>query len=153
MQSYPQTNLSGGKRIFNYRLTKMLGISKNVCAIWGSRFRVFTTAMALAPKKAVTITLETVVLYNMLQTKGRLLCTNENALDREDKDESVTKENWKSVGENILVKIPKNKSNHAQKSVAEGFANHLMSSELFHDSGMYYCKQNRNDIGKTSKLN
>ena len=75
MKSYPQTNLSGGKRIFNYRLTKMLGISKNVFAIWGSRFRVFTTAMALSPKKAVTIT--TVVLYNMLQTKGRLLYTNE----------------------------------------------------------------------------
>ena len=53
----------------------MLRISKNVFAIWGSRFRVFTTAMALSPKKAVTIT--TVVLYNMLQTKGRLLYTNE----------------------------------------------------------------------------
>ena len=156
MQSYPQTNLSGGKRIFNYRLTKMLRISKNVCAIWGSRFRVFTTAMALAPKKAVTITLETVVLYNMLQTKGRLLCTNENALDRENKDESVTKENWKSVGENILVKIFKNKNNHAQKlveKVREAFAHHLMSSALSHGSGMYYCEQNRNDILQTSKLN
>ena len=113
----------------------------------------FTTAIALSAKKAVTITLATVVLYNMLQTKGRLLYTNENALDKENEDESVTKENWKSVGENILVKIPKNKSNHAQKSVGEGFADHLMSSGLFHDSGMYYCKQNRNDIGKTSKLN
>ena len=62
----------------------------------------------------------------------------------------MTKENWKSVGENILVKIPKNKDNHAQKlveKVGEAF------SGLFHGSGMYYCEQNRNDIGQTSKLN
>ena len=58
----------------------MLRISKNVFAIWGSRFRVFTTARALSPKKAITITLAKVVLYNMFQKKGRLLYTNENAL-------------------------------------------------------------------------
>ena len=49
----------------------------------------------------------------------------------------MTKENWKSVGENILVKIPKNKNNHAQKlveKVGEAFGDH-------------YCEQNRNDIG------
>ena len=61
MKSYPQTNLSDGKCIFNYRLTKMLRISKNIFAIWGSRFRAFTTAIPLSPKKAVTITLAKVV--------------------------------------------------------------------------------------------
>ena len=112
--------------------------------------------MALSPENVVTIALATVVLYNMLQTKGRLLYTNENALHRENEDGSMTKESWRIVGENILVKIPKNKNNHAQKSaekVREAFADHLMDPGLFHGSGMYYCEQNRNDIGQTSKFN
>ena len=70
MKPYPQTNLSNRKRVFNYRLSRMRRISKNVFGIWGSGFRVFTSVMALSPEKAVTITLATVALHNMLRTKG-----------------------------------------------------------------------------------
>ena len=94
----------------------MRRISKNVFGIWGSRFRVFASVMALSPEKAVTITLATVALHNMLRTKGRLLYTDENTLDRENEDGSVTEGNWRSIGANCLVNIPKNKNNHAQKS-------------------------------------
>ena len=58
----------------------MRQISENIFGIWGSRFRVFTTVMALSPEKAVTITLATVALHNMLPTKRRLRYTVENAL-------------------------------------------------------------------------
>ena len=63
--------------------------------ICGSRFGVFATAMAFSPRKTVTITLVMVALDNKLQTKGQLLYTDENALDRENKDGSVTEGNWK----------------------------------------------------------
>ena len=62
LKPYPQTNLSDRKRICNCRLSRMRRISENVFGIWRSRFRVFTTAMALSPEKAVTITLATVAI-------------------------------------------------------------------------------------------
>ena len=55
----------------------------------------FTTAMVFSPRKTVNITLVMVALDNKLQTKGRLLYTDENALDRENKDGSVTEGNWR----------------------------------------------------------
>ena len=67
---YPQTNLNDRKRMFNYRLSRMRQISENAFGIWDSRFRVLTTAMALSPDKAVTITLAPVALHNMLRLKG-----------------------------------------------------------------------------------
>ena len=60
-----------------------------------SRFGMFTTAMVFSPRKTVNITLIMVALDNKLQTKGRLLYTDENALDRENKDGSVTEGNWR----------------------------------------------------------
>ena len=60
-----------------------------------SRFGMFTTAMVFSPRKTVNITLVMVALDNKLQTKGRLLYTDENALDRENKDGSVTEGNWR----------------------------------------------------------
>ena len=60
-----------------------------------SRFGMFTTAMVFSPRKTVNITLVMVALDNKLQTKGRRLYTGENALDRENKDGSVTEGNWR----------------------------------------------------------
>ena len=73
----------------------------------------FTTAMALSQEKAVTITLATVALHDMLRTKRRLLYTDEKALGRENEDDSVTEGNWRSIGANFLVNISKNINNHA----------------------------------------
>ena len=53
----------------------------------------FATAVALSQEKAVTITLATVALHDMLRTKRRLLYTDEKALDRENEDDSVTEGN------------------------------------------------------------
>ena len=94
--------------------------------------------LALSPEKAVTITLAMVALHNMLRTKGRLLYTDENVLDRENEDDSVTEGNWRSIGANVLVDITKNKSNHAQKSseVRDAFADH------FYGPGAIPCQWN-----------
>ena len=128
MKPYLQTNLSDRKRIFNYRLSRIRWISENVLVFGAVDFDVFTTAMALSPEKDVTITLTTVALHNMLRTKGWLLYTDENVLDRENEDGSVTEGNWRSIGADFLVNIPMNKSNHAQKSaekVGDTFGDHF----------------------------
>ena len=115
MKPYPQTNLTDRKRIFNYRLSRMRRISENVFGIWGSRFRVFTTTMALSPDKVVTITLATIALHNLLRTKGKTLYTDDCALDKENEDGSLTPGSWRSV-QNVCRNLGKNKDNHAQKS-------------------------------------
>ena len=115
MKPYPQINLIYMKRVFNYKISRKRRISENEFGIWGSQFRVITTAMAFSLEKAVTITLATDALHTMLRTKGRLLYTDENLLDKGNKDGSVTEGDWRSIGANFLVIIPKNKNNHAQK--------------------------------------
>jgi len=49
--------------------------------------------MALAPEKAVTITLSTIALHNMLRTQRRALYTDEASLDRETPDGSIIEGN------------------------------------------------------------
>ena len=92
----------------------------------------------------------------LLRTKGWLLYTDENALDRENEDGSVTEENWRSTGANFLVNIPMNKSATMHKNRQRRSKIHLliifMDPGVFYDNGMYYCKQNRNNIGQTSNF-
>ena len=128
MKPYPQSNLTDRKRIFNYRLSRFRRISENVFGIWSSRFRVFSTTMALAPEKAATITLSTIALHNMLRTKGRALYTDEGSLDRETPDGSIIEGNWRSSGVNQLASLSKGKDNHPSKSaesIREIFADHF----------------------------
>ena len=124
----------------NYTLSRMRRISENVFGIWGSRFCVFTVSMALSPEKPVTITLATVALHNILRKKGRLLYTDGNVLNRENKDGSVTEGNW-SNGANFLVNIPKKKTTmHKNRQIRSEihFLIIFMDLGLFHGSGMYY---------------
>ena len=128
MKPYAQTNLTDRKRIFNYRLSIMRRISENVFRIWASRFRVFTTPMGLAPDKAVTITLATIDLHNMLRTKAREVYTNENALDKENQDRSIKIESWRTSNISHLQNMPKSKQNHSKKSaesIRDAFADHF----------------------------
>ena len=110
----------------NYTLSRMRRISENVFGIWGSRFCVFTVSMALSPEKPVTITLATVALHNILRKKGRLLYTDKNVLNRENKDGSVTEGNW-SNGANVLVNIPKKKTTmHKNRQIrSDTFSDHF----------------------------
>ena len=141
--------------LLNYTLSRMRRISENVFGIWGSRFCVFTVSMALSPEKPVTITLATVALHNILRKKGRLLYTDKNVLNRENKDGSVTEGNW-SNGANVLVNIPKKKTTmHKNRQIRSEihFLIIFMDLGLFHGSGMYYWEQNRNNIRQTSNFN
>ena len=91
----------------------------------------------------------------MLRTKGRPLYTDENALGGDNKDGSVTG-NWSSIGANFLVNVPRTKTT-MHKNRQRRSEIHLlivfMDVGLFHGNGMYYCEQNRNNIGKTSNFN
>lgn len=51
-----------------------------------------------------------VAFQNMLQTKGRLPCADDNALDKENEDGSVTEGNWRKGDVTFLVNILKNEN-------------------------------------------
>ena len=116
MKPFPQSNLSDRKRIFNYRLSRMRRISENVFGIWGNTFRVFTTTMALEPKKAIDITLATIALHNMLRVESREKYTADGYIDTEEEDGKVTSGDWRTDAVDFTISLPKNKSNRASAS-------------------------------------
>ena len=59
-------------------------------------FRVFTKTMVLEPDKDVDITLATVVLHNLLRTKGSATDTTEGSLDQEDMNGEIIPGDWRS---------------------------------------------------------
>ena len=116
MKPFPQSNLSDRKRFFNYRLSRMRRISENVFGIWGNTFRVFTTTMALEPKKAIDITLATIALHNMLRVESREKYTADGYIDTEEEDGKVTSGDWRTDAVDFTISLPKNKSNRASAS-------------------------------------
>ena len=116
MKPFPQSNLSDRKRIFNYRLSRMRRISENFFEIWGKTFRVFTTTMALEPKKAVDITLATIALHNMLRIKSKEKYMADGLLDVENEDGDLISGRWRFDAVDFGVSLQKSKSNRASTS-------------------------------------
>ena len=111
MKPFPQSNLSEGKRIFSYKLSRMRRVSKNVFGISGNTFHVFTITMALEQEKAVLITLATVAPYNMLQMESKESYTFDGLLDAEGDDGNIIRVAWCSDASNFTKSLPMNKSN------------------------------------------
>ena len=125
MKPYLQKNLPDRKIIFNYRLSRMLRISENVFGIWSNRFCVFTTSIALAPDKAKDITMATIVLHNMLRTKGQGSFTPEGSMDQEVSSGGVELGDWREDNVSLTNALSKIKSNRASDS-AENIRNTLV---------------------------
>lgn len=63
----PQTQMTDGERIFNYRLSRMRRISENRFRIFISRWRIFCTPMLPEPGKVKDIVLAALTLHNLLR--------------------------------------------------------------------------------------
>ena len=107
----------------------MRRISENVFGIWGNTFRVFTTTMALEPKKAVDITLATIALHNMLRVESREKYTADGYLDTEEADGNVISGSWRADEIDFTISLPKNKSNRA--SVSAERARNLLADHFY----------------------
>lgn len=52
IKPFLKKNLTEAMRIFDYRLSQYIRVSKNLFGIWVSEFRLFTTSAQLSPEKA-----------------------------------------------------------------------------------------------------
>ena len=86
MKSYPQKGLTTEKRVLNYRLPRMRGISENEFGILANCWRMFRRPFSLEPEKVKVIALVPITLHNWLQKNssyGKVYIPND-LFDNED---------------------------------------------------------------------
>ena len=106
----------------------MSPVGKNVFAIWGNTFCIFTTTMALEPEKALAITLATVALHNMLRMENKKSYISNGLLDAEGNDGNTIRGEWRSDASNFRKSSSMNKSNRASvlaECIHNIFADHF----------------------------
>ena len=68
LKPFPMSALTSEQRIFNYRLSRIRGISENVLGIMAQKWQVLRNAMLVGPEKATIIILATMTLHNYLHS-------------------------------------------------------------------------------------
>ena len=87
--------------------------------------------MELTPNKAVSITLATLALHNMLRVKGQEVYLDEDGLDVENEDDSIEAGSWRTANTGHVQNIPKGKRNHPKisaENIRDAFADHFYGS-------------------------
>ena len=96
MKPNPQKDLSHGKRIFSYRLSRARRISENAFGIIADRWRVFRKELLLEPEKVKVITYSVLILHNFLRsepTTGKIYIPT-NLIDLDDGCGTVISGDW-----------------------------------------------------------
>ena len=83
IKPYSHCNLTTEKKIFNYRLSRVLRVVENAFGILSNRFRIFMTPITLSPEKVEIITLTCCILHNYPCSKSQVY-TPAESMDRED---------------------------------------------------------------------
>lgn len=87
LKPYPQRNLNGSQRIFNYRLCRARRIIENTFGILAARFRIFHSPINMKLQHINTVVLACCVLHNYLRRKATNAYT---ILDDHDKENHET---------------------------------------------------------------
>ncbi|XP_050301586.1 uncharacterized protein LOC126739810 [Anthonomus grandis grandis] len=82
MKPYSLKNITKEEKIFNYRLSRGRRMVESSFGILASRFRVFLTAINLAPEKVTCITLAACTLHNLLTERQKHLYTRHDVFTR-----------------------------------------------------------------------
>lgn len=119
MKPFPQKNLNGPERIYNYRLSRARRIVENAFGIAASRFRVLLKAIELSPEKTTQVVLAICALHNFLITRKSTVYSSADDFDR-DVNGLVSNGAWRNEQQpdgNMLSLQPinRNPSNDAKK--------------------------------------
>ena len=95
---FPQSNLTMGKRVFNYKSSRSRQISENAFGILANRWRIFRRPFALEPEKVKIITLSALIMHNWLQSvlsSGKIYIP-QSLVNSEDTSHEMLAGNWRS---------------------------------------------------------
>ena len=95
MKPFAQSNLTDGKRIFNYRFSRARRTSENCFGILVNIFRVFHTKINLMPETASVITMACCVLHNLLRTMSPMSYTPSHYVDRVSSSGDINDGEWR----------------------------------------------------------
>ncbi|KAJ8897420.1 hypothetical protein PR048_002766 [Dryococelus australis] len=94
LKPFPQKNLTHGKRIFNYRLSRAKRVVESVFGVLSSRFHLFQKPILLDIDNVDNVVLACCVLCNYLRRNSRGYITN-SCVDNEDIENGSCREgNW-----------------------------------------------------------
>eukprot|EP00111_Clytia_hemisphaerica_P003777 TCONS_00010849-protein len=132
LKPYSQQGLTLRSRVFNYRLSRFRRVTENAFGILASRFRIFLTKIPLDPDKAVTITLASLVIHNMLRELSTDSYTPEGFIDEVNEETGeVTEGAWReqNLADLAFLELQRNRRNNAYNRTAsqvrEMFADHF----------------------------
>ena len=134
IKPYPQKNLGLEKRIFNYRLSRMIRISENAFVNPANCWRAFRKPFLLQPEKVKAVTLAVFTLHNWFRKDSNIgkVDFSPTLVDREDPEtgeiiegswrKEVHTESWKSLS-NTRDHNPANEAKHIREEFTDYFAN------------------------------
>ena len=103
MKPYAQQNLSEGKRIFNYRLSRGRRTVENAFGILTQVFRIFFTTIEVEPWLTKLVTVACCILHNLLRTKSRDSYTPNVFVDAVADDGEIIDGRWRNATQSQLL--------------------------------------------------
>lgn len=92
---YPEKGLDYHQRIFNYRLSRARNVVENAFGVLAARFRMFHTALAMAPENINVIVLAACVLHNFLRRNSTKYVTRTTFDYENSKTHAMEKGDWR----------------------------------------------------------
>ena len=96
MRPFPAEELSKGKKIFNYRLSRARRVVENAFGILLSRFHCFRRPITVKPKNAVAIVNGAVMLHNFLSKECGIWDPQSN-INFEDNERNIYEAEWQKT--------------------------------------------------------
>lgn len=103
MKPYAKKDLSEGKRIFNYRLSRGRRTVENAFGILSQVFRIFFSTISVNPAYAKLITLSCCVLHNILRTLSRDKYTPHGYADSVTENGDVAEGRWRQLPQSPML--------------------------------------------------
>ena len=129
MKPNAQKNLTDGKRIYNYRLSRARRTSKNAFGILANMFRIFFTRINLSPELSSKITLACCILHNLLLTKSTETYTPKVFVDNTDGNGNVVEGAWrKNAASTYFMDLPPTsvRNVHRRTDIRNEFKNYFL---------------------------
>lgn len=120
---------SDDKKIYNYRLSRVKRIVKNVFGILTSRFRIFHTQINLKPKYIDSVVMASCVLHNFLMAQSGSSYSPSDCFDCENIEDGIVTLGLSSTLSNMEPLDPRNLGNDTDiaEQIRERFTNYFVN--------------------------